>query len=149
MIFFDEYTGWKEHPAANSSIFAIGTFPLIGVVQHPLSKGNVHIAWRNVSDKPVINSNYLHPWKLQAATNLAKSLHTIASSSFMRDVWTGKYEPSEASKTDKDWKKYAFVNTLSFHHPIGTAALLSEKDRDVVDTDPRVYSVENLRGCRC
>jgi choline dehydrogenase-like flavoprotein len=146
VIFSDGYTGVKGYPAANSSLFGIGTFALIGVVQHPLSKGNVHIASRNISDKPIINPNYLsHPYDLQAAANLAKYLRTIASSKPMSDVWTEEYEPGKSVQTDEDWKKYAMANTLSIYHPIGTAALLPEKDGGVVDPDLKVYGVKNLR----
>jgi choline dehydrogenase-like flavoprotein len=146
VIFSDGYTGLKGYPAANSSLFGIGTFALIGVVQHPFSKGNVHISSRNISDKPLINPNYLsHPYDLQAATNLAKFLRTIASSKPMSDIWTEEYEPGKAVQTDEDWRKYALANTLSIYHPIGTAALLPEKDGGVVDSSLKVYGTKGLR----
>jgi choline dehydrogenase-like flavoprotein len=146
VIFSDGYTGLKGYPAATSPLFGIGTFALIGVVQHPLSKGNVHINSRNISDKPVINPNYLsHPYDLQAATNLAKFLRTIASSKPMSDVWTAEYEPGNAVQTDEDWKNYALNNTLSIYHPIGTAALLPEKSGGVVDSNLKVYGTKGLR----
>ncbi|KAJ4310031.1 hypothetical protein N0V94_008643 [Neodidymelliopsis sp. IMI 364377] len=146
IIFSDGYTGRKGYPAANSSLFGIGTFSLIGVVQHPLSKGSVHITSRNISDKPVINPNYLsHPYDLQAVTALAKFLRTIASTAPLKDVWTEEYEPGKAVQTDEDWTKYALANTLSIYHPIGTAALLPEKDGGVVDAHLKVYGVEGLR----
>jgi choline dehydrogenase-like flavoprotein len=146
VIFSDGYTGLKGYPAADSSLFGIGTFSLIGVVQHPLSKGNVHISSRDINVKPVINPNYLsHPYDLQAATTLAKYLRTIASAQPMRDVWTEEYEPGKAVQTDDDWKKYALANTLSIYHPIGTAALLPEKDGGVVNPDLKVYGIKGLR----
>ncbi|KAH7064428.1 hypothetical protein BKA63DRAFT_496762 [Paraphoma chrysanthemicola] len=146
VIFSDGYTGLKGYPVANSSLFGIGTFALIGVVQHPLSKGSVHINSRNVTEKPVINPNYLsHPYDLQAATNLAKFLRKVASSEPLRSVWTDEYEPGTAVQTDDDWKKYALANTLSIYHPIGTAALLPEKDGGVVNPDLKVYGTQGLR----
>lgn len=146
VIFSDGYTGLKGYPAATSPLFGIGTFALIGVVQHPLSKGNVHIAARNISVKPTINPNYLsHPYDLAAATNLAKFLRTIASSSPMRDIWDTEYEPGTAVATDEQWAAWARANTLSIYHPIGTAALLPEKDGGVVDPSLRVYGVSGLR----
>ncbi|KAJ4342566.1 hypothetical protein N0V95_006906 [Ascochyta clinopodiicola] len=146
VIFSDGYTGLKGYPAVNSSLFGIGTFSLIGVVQHPLSKGNVHIVSRNITDKPLINPNYLsHPYDLQAATNLAKFLRTIASTSPLKDVWTEEYEPGKAVQTEADWTKYALANTLSIYHPIGTAALLPEKDGGVVNPELKVYGTKGLR----
>ncbi|KAI4606845.1 hypothetical protein J4E80_009924 [Alternaria sp. BMP 0032] len=146
VIFSDGYTGLKGYPAANSTQFGIGTFALIGVVQHPLSKGNVHISSLNISDKPLINPNYLsHPYDLEAATNLAKYLRKIASTAPMSEVWTNEYEPGSAVQTDADWRKYALANTLSIYHPIGTAALLPEKDGGVVDAGLKVYGTKGLR----
>ncbi|KAG9187126.1 hypothetical protein G6011_04997 [Alternaria panax] len=146
VIFSDGYTGLKGYPAANSSQFGIGTFALIGVVQHPLSKGNVHISSRNVSDKPLINPNYLsHPYDLAAATNLAKYMRKIASTKPMSEVWTQEYEPGNSVQTDEDWRKYALANTLSIYHPIGTAALLPEKDGGVVNAELKVYGTKRLR----
>jgi choline dehydrogenase-like flavoprotein len=146
VIFSDGYTGLKGYPAANSSQFGIGTFSLIGVVQHPLSKGNVHISSRNIGDKPLINPNYLsHPYDLEAATNLAKYLRKIASTQPMSDVWAQEYEPGNAVQTDADWKKYALANTLSIYHPIGTAALLPENDGGVVNEKLKVYGTKGLR----
>lgn len=146
VIFSDGYTGLKGYPAANSSLFGIGTFSLIGVVQHPLSKGNVHISSRNISDKPIINPNYLsHPYDLQAAANLAKFLRKIATSSPMNQVWTQEYEPGNAVQTDEDWKKYALANTLSIYHPVGSAAMLPRKSGGVVNNRLEVYGTKHLR----
>jgi len=146
VIFSDGYTGLKGYPTANSSLFGIGTFSLIGVVQHPLSKGNVHITSRNISVKPAINPNYLsHPYDLLAATNLAKYLRTIATAKPMSDVWSEEYEPGKAVQTDEDWKRYALANTLSIYHPIGTCALLPEKDGGVVSPELKVYGTKGLR----
>jgi choline dehydrogenase-like flavoprotein len=146
VIFSDGYTGLKGYPAANSSLSGIGTFSLIGVVQHPLSKGNVHISSSNITSKPTINPNYLsHPYDLEAAANLAKFLRTIASAEPMRSVWTNEYEPGNAVQSDEDWKAYALSNTLSIYHPIGTAALLPEEDGGVVDAELKVYGTKSLR----
>ncbi|KAI8931654.1 hypothetical protein NX059_011303 [Plenodomus lindquistii] len=145
-IFSDGYTGVKGYPAATSPLFGIGTFALIGVVQHPLSKGNVHITSRNINDKPLINPNYLsHPYDLKAAAKLAKFLRTIANQDPMRGVWETEYEPGEAVQTDADWESYAKANTLSIYHPIGTCALLPEVDGGVVDTNLMVYGTTGLR----
>ncbi|KAF1960483.1 alcohol oxidase [Byssothecium circinans] len=146
VIFSDGYTGLKGYPAVNSSLFGVGTFSLIGVVQHPLSKGNVHVTSRNINDKPAINPNYLsHPYDLQAATNLAKFLRTIASAEPMSHIWTEEYEPGKAVQTDEDWKQFALANTLSIFHPIGTCALLPQKDGGVVNEKLKVYGTKKLR----
>ena len=42
-------------------------------------------------------------------------------------------------------KNFVLANTLSIYHPVGTAALLPERDGGVVDTKLRVYGVKGLR----
>ncbi|KAF2683595.1 GMC oxidoreductase [Lentithecium fluviatile CBS 122367] len=97
VIFSDGYTGVKGYPAANSSLFGIGTFSLIGVVQHPLSKGYVHINSTSINSKPTINPKYLsHPYDLQAAIAVAKFLRQVATTEPMSYVWTAEYEPGTA-----------------------------------------------------
>lgn len=146
VIFSDGYTGYKGYPAVNSSQFGINTFSLIGAVQHPLSKGYVHITSRNITDKPLINPNYLsHPYDVEAITSLAKYMRKIASSAPMRDIWTEEYEPGSSVQTDEDWANFARANTFSIYHPVGTAALLPEKDGGVVDSELNVYGTKGLR----
>ncbi|KAF2108522.1 hypothetical protein BDV96DRAFT_605582 [Lophiotrema nucula] len=146
VIFSDGYTGLKGYPAANSSLFGIGTFSLIGVVQHPLSKGNVHINSTSINAKPTINPNYLsHPYDLQAAIAVAKYLRKIATAEPMAQVWTTEYEPGTAVQTDDDWKAFVLANTLSIYHPIGTCAMLPKKDGGVVNPSLKVYGTKSLR----
>jgi choline dehydrogenase-like flavoprotein len=146
VIFSDGYTGLKGYPAATSPLFGIGTFSLIGVVQHPLSKGSVHISSASINDKPTINPNYLsHPYDLQAAIAVAKFLRKIATTKPMANVWISEYEPGTAVQTDDDWEAFVLNNTLSIYHPVGTAAMLPKTDGGVVDTSLKVYGTKGLR----
>lgn len=72
-------------------------------------------------------------------------MRKIASSAPMSEVWTQEYEPGSAVQTDADWESFARENTLSIYHPVGTAALLPEKDGGVVDAKLRVYGTKGLR----
>lgn len=147
VIFSDGYTGLKGYPASSSPLNGIGTFTLIGVVQHPLSKGSVHINSRNTSLPPTINPNYLsHPYDLHAATTLARFLRTVAQTQPLRTTWSAEYEPGAAAvMSDADWEAYTKANTLSIYHPVGTCAMLPEADGGVVDAELRVHGVQGLR----
>ncbi|KNG50906.1 gmc oxidoreductase [Stemphylium lycopersici] len=146
IIFSDGYTGLKGYPATNSSHFGINTFSLIGAVQHPLSKGYVHIHSRNIAEKPLINPNYLsHAYDVAAITHLAQFMRRVAMAAPMRDIWTVEYEPGEAVQTEREWEAFARQNTFSIYHPVGTAALLPERDGGVVDPDLKVHGIQGLR----
>jgi choline dehydrogenase-like flavoprotein len=49
------------------------------------------------------------------------------------------------TQTDAEWETYIRNNVFTFHHPLGTCAMLPKKDGGVVDPQLRVYGVENLR----
>jgi choline dehydrogenase-like flavoprotein len=143
VIFSDGYTGVKGYPTNSTTL---RTFALIGVIQHPHSTGHVHITTRNITSPPAINPNYLtHPYDLAAATTLAKYLRRIASTEPMGGIWSQEYEPGMSVNTDAEWEVYAKRNTLSIYHPVGTAAMLPERDGGVVDSMLRVYGTRGLR----
>ncbi|KAH9876616.1 hypothetical protein J1614_003748 [Plenodomus biglobosus] len=146
IIFSDGYTGRKGYPAPSTPLFGISTFALIGVLQHPLSKGSIHISSSNIAQPPVINPNYLaHPHDLQAATHLARFLRTIAHTQPLRGVWSTEYEPGEKVQRDEDWEAWAKANVLSIYHPVGSCAMLPEEAGGVVDTQLKVWGTSRLR----
>lgn len=146
VIFSDGYTGLRGYPPMTSPLHGMATFTLIGVVQHPLSKGSVHITSCNLSEPPAIDPQYLsHPYDLAAATALARFLRTVAQTPPLRATWHTEYEPGAAVATDAHWEAYARANTLSIYHPVGTCAMLPEADGGVVDTQLRVHGTRGLR----
>ncbi len=146
LIFSDGYTGVKGYPAANTSLFGEQFFTLIASIQHPFSRGSVHLTTNSVLDAPAIDPKYLsEPYDLAAAIATAKYLRKVASSPPLSDQWTSEYEPGPAITTDEQWEDFVRNTTLSIFHPIGTCAMLPRKDGGVVDTHMRVYGVKGLR----
>jgi len=146
VIFSDGYTGLQGYPPPTSPLHGMHTFTLIGVVQHPLSRGSVHITSRNTSQPPAIDPHYLsHPYDLSATTALARFLRTVAQTPPLRATWHTEYEPGVAVHTDAHWEAYARANTLSIYHPVGTCAMLPVADGGVVDTQLRVHGTRGLR----
>ncbi|CBX96236.1 hypothetical protein LEMA_P111550.1 [Plenodomus lingam JN3] len=104
VIFSDGYTGRKGYPAPTSPLAGINTFSLIGVLQHPLSRGSVHINSPAPAAPPSINPNYLsHPYDRAAVTHIARFLRHVASTHPLRGVWASEYEPGSAVQTEAEW----------------------------------------------
>ncbi|KAI1077247.1 choline dehydrogenase [Whalleya microplaca] len=147
VIFSDGYTGVKGYPAAGSSQYGINTFSLISVVQHPLSRGSVHITSDADSGKLAIDPNYLsNDYDLQAAVQAIKLCRRIATSEPLASALTSEYEPGfDAVTTDEQWRDYVLNTTLTIYHPTGTCAMLPQADGGVVDSDLKVYGTSHLR----
>lgn len=147
VLFSDGYLGAKGYPAANSSLYGSSFFALIGVIQHPFSRGSSHINSSDFEAKPIFDPNYLsNPYDLEGVAQIAKFLRTIAQTPPMSYAWTSEYEPGrDVVTTDEDWLSYAQTNMASIWHPIGTCAMMPKEDGGVVSPELKVYGVDGLR----
>jgi choline dehydrogenase-like flavoprotein len=145
VIFSDGYTGVRGVPAVANHTTRF--FSLIAVVQHPFSRGSVHINATSPNGKPVIDPNYLSkPYDLQAAKEAAKYNRRIAQTPELRKFWVAEYEPGlDVVQTDEQWLSYARNNTLSIYHPMGTCHMGPLEHGGVVDKDLKVHGVAGLR----
>lgn len=147
VLFSDGYLGAKGYPAANSSLYGSSFFALIGVLQHPLSRGSSHITSANFTVKPRFDPNYLSSsYDLYGVAHIAKFLRKIAQTPPMSYAWTAEYEPGfDVVDSDEDWLSYARSNMASIWHPVGTCAMLPKEDGGVVNAELKVYGVQRLR----
>jgi choline dehydrogenase-like flavoprotein len=145
VIFSDGYTGVRGVPAVANHTTRF--FTLIAVVQHPFSRGSIHLNATSPAGKPVIDPNYLSKsYDLQAAKEAAKYTRRVASTPSLRKFWAAEYEPSPgAVQTDADWEQFARNTTLSIFHPMGTCHMGKLEDGGVVDRDLKVHGVQGLR----
>jgi choline dehydrogenase-like flavoprotein len=145
VIFSDGYTGVRGVPAVANHTTRF--FSLIAVVQHPFSRGSIHINATSPDGKPVIDPNYLSkPYDLQAAKEAAKYNRRIAQTPELRKFWVAEYEPGlDVVQTDEQWLSYARNNTLSIYHPMGTCHMGPLEHGGVVDKDLKVHGVAGLR----
>lgn len=122
---------------------------LIAILAQPLSRGNVHIASKDISEDPVIDPRYLtNPVDLEIFAEHVLSLRTLAASQPLTNLLKQplKISPSSANFTELDAvKEYIKGRSISMWHPAGTCAMLPESKGGVVDTRLKVYGIENLR----
>jgi len=123
---------------------------LITSVMHPMSRGYVHINASDPLGTPVIDPRYLsHEYDMAALIEGAQYARKIAETKPMSDIWTAEIEPGTGVRTESQWREFASQAMGSFYHPVGTCAMLPEKDGGVVGGDLVVYGTTNLRIVDC
>lgn len=137
----------------SASVFFASTpgnfLTITAVLQHPFSRGSVHITSSNASQYPSIDPRYLsYPLDIKilaaAALHLQEVVQTKPLSDLLVDNGTvsqpGYYQLNEDNA--EDWVR---DNLQSEFHPCGTCAMLPLKDGGVVDERFRVYGIDGLR----
>ena len=137
---------------------------MAGVLNHPLSRGSVHISSSNPKMPPVIDPNYLaDPADLEMMVDAALFIQKTAETKPLADFIKDRERKSDDETSTNQGKKLmpAFSidqrldresaarlvrnATTSSWHPIGTCSMLPREHGGVVDSRLRVYGVQNLR----
>ncbi|CAE6464778.1 unnamed protein product, partial [Rhizoctonia solani] len=116
------------------------------VIQHPFSRGSVHINSSGPLKPPEINPNYFtnsidQEILVQALKFGLKIYQTEPLASF---VITRQDPPPETS-SDEEYTEYTKSNVRTIFHPIGTPTLAPRAIGGVVDTTLKVYGTSNVR----
>ncbi|KAF2461819.1 hypothetical protein BDY21DRAFT_329737 [Lineolata rhizophorae] len=146
VIFSDGYTGAEGYPAKGAALYGENFFALIGAIEHPFSRGSVHIDPSEPLSQPIIDPNYLaHEYDVAAAVAATKYLRRLANTEPLKNVWTSEYEPGNDVQSDQEWTEFVKNNVLTIYHPVGTCAMLPREARGVVSPELKVYGTHNLR----
>ncbi|TDL26394.1 alcohol oxidase [Rickenella mellea] len=127
-------------PANGSSYLS-----MLSGIQHPFSRGSIHINSKDPIDPPSIDPKYLSfdfdVQILQEATQFAIQMTKQAPLSPL--VSTQQFPPPLSNSTAiQAWAKETFG---SGSHPVGTAAMAKRSIGGVVDNNLVVYGTNNLR----
>ena len=138
IVMENNYVGEKGYPG--------GAFiTIIATLMHPMSRGSVHISPK-APHSPMIDPRYLSKaHDMLGLAEAAKFARRIAETEPMRSLWASEFEPGPEVKTDEQWRAFAQKAMLSFFHPVGTSAMLPEKDGGVVGPNLVVHGTVNLR----
>ncbi|KAG7086862.1 hypothetical protein E1B28_002783 [Marasmius oreades] len=156
--------GWLDDDAVpflefmESSAFALSTSgktPAPGktyvsiyiALQHPTSRGTVHITSANPNDKPEVDPCFLrNETDLEAMLAGFKFIRNVLSKTEAFKVSVvGEVSPGSDADGDEALKEYIKGNIDVVFHPVGTAAMLPKELGGVVDNDLKVYGTANLR----
>ncbi|KAG8949735.1 hypothetical protein FRC04_008275 [Tulasnella sp. 424] len=135
-------TGTVTAPSAGTNYMILSA-----ALQHPFSRGTVHITSNDASVKPAIDPKYLSnafdkTVLLEAVKYIRNTLATSAPISNFIDTFN---DPPASSTTDADYESYMKVALESLKHPVGTAALAPQELGGVVSPQLLVYGSKNVR----
>jgi choline dehydrogenase-like flavoprotein len=127
-----------------------GKFITIGcMLSQPLSRGSIHICSKDPSTQPTIDPNYLsHPVDLEIMAHHILQTKKIASLSALNNLLAKPLTHRDAAADFSDLesaKAWAKGNAISMWHLGGTCAMLPREKAGVVDTNLKVYGIDNLR----
>lgn len=153
-------TGWNPYSKTLSGLFLHddpGNFAGVAMgLTHPFSRGSIHIQSSDPAVHPLIDPRYLsHPLDLELMTDALlfaqKISETEPMAGYLKDNVDGKgkiIQPTfkmEGRLTREKAKDFVKEAMISSWHPVGTCAMLPRVDGGVVDSNLRVYGVDNLR----
>lgn len=132
------------------STLAEGNFlSILGVLEHPFSRGSAHIGSADPAQYPVIDPRYLsHPLDIKLLSIIALHLDTIATTKPLSDLLAGNgtvFQPGYHRLTPRNVEAWIRGNLQSEYHPVGTCAMMPRGMGGVVDERLRVFGVRNLR----
>ncbi|EUC56011.1 choline dehydrogenase [Rhizoctonia solani AG-3 Rhs1AP] len=115
-------------------------------IQHPFSRGNIHLNSSDPLSPPKIDPNYLSKSIDQdILVESIKFADKIAKTDPLASMLVTRQDPSPEIKSDDDITKWVKDNVRTLHHPIGTAAMAPKSLGGVVDEKLKVYGTTNLR----
>lgn len=124
-------------------------FTLFGALEHPFSRGSVHITSADPTVAPAIDPNYLsHPLDLVVTSSIALHLQTVAQTqplaSHLKNGGT-VFQPGYKRLTEQNVAEQVRATFGSEYHPIGTCAMQPADKGGVVDERLRVFGTKNVR----
>ncbi|KAK4546473.1 hypothetical protein LTR36_002150 [Oleoguttula mirabilis] len=125
-------------------------FTILGVLEHPLSRGNVHINSSDPASYPIIDPHYLeHPADLAMLSKIALHIqNTLAQAYPLSTVLKGNgtvYQDVYTNLTEANVESEVKRLLQTEYHPSGTCAMLPQAKGGVVDAELKVYGVNKLR----
>ncbi|KAI0182221.1 hypothetical protein EV127DRAFT_73244 [Xylaria flabelliformis] len=129
------------------------------ILQYPFSKGSIHIASGDASNKPMIDPQYysgVHggPIDLSVMIHAARfAAYRISQTSPLAGIIRRRVFPPQSSLDVEDesfWRDWLTRTTITDWHPVGTCAMGGHKGMGsvgggVVDHKLRVYGTKRLR----
>ncbi|KAJ7983000.1 alcohol oxidase [Mycena polygramma] len=125
----------RPDPSENYFIFSTG-------LQHPLSRGSVHIQSADPSQQPLINPGYLTDlFSLLAGY---RTLEKLAQTPPLADIIAKQVLPA-TPLSDEEVMQYIRQSYVSGGHYMGTAAMARRELGGVVNSKLKVHGTANLR----
>lgn len=137
----------KERSTAGQELMYVGGgTSLSSILLHPLSRGSVQLNSTDPFDDPLVDPRYLsHPSDGQLVVESVKfNRKTLATEALQRTGATETFPGANVTSNEAILESMKTIITTVWH-PAGTCAMMPREIGGVVDSELRVYGVENLR----
>lgn len=122
---------------------------LLAVLEHPFSRGSVHIKSSDPTVYPSVDPNYLSAdVDLEIFADIMLHLQTIARTEPLASLLKGKghvFQPGYSELTESNVKAFIRNALATEFHPCGTANMSPREKGGVIDERLKVYGTKNLR----
>jgi choline dehydrogenase-like flavoprotein len=116
------------------------------VFYNPLSRGRTHISSTDYNARPAVDPAYWsHPVDVAMHVASYQAARKLLQTPPLRSIYVQEFEPGVDVQSDKDVEAYLKTVANSDNHEVGTMAMMPEALGGVVDTQFRVYGLENVR----
>ncbi|KAF8643365.1 hypothetical protein AX16_009093 [Volvariella volvacea WC 439] len=124
----------------------VSYFSVLSGIQHPFSRGSIHINSADPFTPPSIDPNHLqYDTDLEILGRATAFISEVANTAPLQPLVAGKQLPPSIISTIDDYKAYAKGSFGSGSHLIGTCAMADRSLGGVVDARLKVYGTANLR----
>ncbi|KAK8109067.1 GMC oxidoreductase [Apiospora sp. TS-2023a] len=118
-------------------------------LNHPASRGSVHIVSPHIRDKPTVDPRYMsHPLDLEVMARHVQFVEKIVAAEPLRSSLKSggaRIPPDLVADTVENAKEIVKRRLISIMHPTGSCAMLPREKGGVVDHELRVYGTRNVR----
>ncbi|KAH9476793.1 GMC oxidoreductase family protein Mala s 12 [Psilocybe cubensis] len=119
---------------------------LVGILNHPMSRGTIHIQSSDPLLNPTIDPHYLESeTDLEVLAQHVKFIKSLADTEPWKSGIIRETDPGEHLKTDNEIKEYVKNCIATIWHTTGSCSMLPREKEGVVDYNLKVYGTKNLR----
>lgn len=132
--------------AAQELMYVSGGVTLSSILLHPLSRGWVQLNSTDPFDDPIVDPRYLsHPSDGQLSVEAIKYNRKIIATEALQRTGAVETFPGTNVTSDAAILELLKDRIVTVWHPAGTCAMMPRDIGGVVDSELKVYGVENLR----
>ncbi|KAF8486327.1 alcohol oxidase [Russula ochroleuca] len=116
------------------------------VLNHPFSRGSIHIKSSNPLEHPVIDPHYFEEeYDARSFAETIKFTRRIAQQEPLKNIFEEELFPGPSVQTDEEIIEFLKEHLMTTAHTVGSCSMLPREDEGVVDNKLKVYGTTNVR----
>ncbi|KAI9442041.1 alcohol oxidase [Lactarius psammicola] len=124
-----------------------GKYAAIGcLVNHPLSRGSIHIKSNDPLERPAIDPHYFEEeYDIRSFAETFKFCRRLVQQEPLKSILVeGEISPGSSVQTDEQIIEHLKNNFFTTFHTAGSCSMLPQEDGGVVDNKLKVYGTTNV-----